>query len=518
MPTRQELYDRIRESSRQEVILEEMIQLGFWPSGSQVPYDPKEDLRRERELQQELQQLATKDRNLQNIDYVRAQARKQRLAESRQKQKETKERRLREKQERASAWQARKVSEILYLGEGVSNSLNQRESNHEKLSSAGLPRFDGVEDLAQLMGVTVGELRFLAYDRAASQVTHYRRFGLKKKTGGIREISAPMPRLKRAQEWILKQILEKVEVHDSAHGFRPGRSILTNARPHVGQDVVINLDLENFFPTVTFPRIRGVFRSLGYSGQLATLLALICSEPEKSEVILDGQHYHVARSERRLPQGAPSSPALTNIICRGLDARLAALASRLEMTYTRYADDITFSGSGEATQTIGKVLRQARYIIASEDFRIHPSKTRILRKGSRQEVTGLIVNEQLGVNRELLRRFRALLYQIEVSGPAGKHWGGKHDVMTSITGFANFVQMVDPDKGRPLQEKVASLQKKHGIGQRRYASRTPWNPSTVAPDQPSKPGGEEVAYPDSGPRDRFRNGTPEPKKPWWKFW
>src|SRR5262249_12338200 len=145
------------------------------------------------------------------------------------------------------------------------------------------------------------------------------RFKIPKKTGGERLISAPMPRLKKAQYWILDNILRRVEVSDSAHGFLTGRSIVSNARPHVGADLIINLDLKDFFPTVSYKRVKGLFKSLGYSESAASVLGLICTEPDVEEVELDGKRYFVALTDRHLPQGAPTSPSITNILCRRLD-------------------------------------------------------------------------------------------------------------------------------------------------------------------------------------------------------
>ena len=121
------------------------------------------------------------------------------------------------------------------------------------------------------------------------------------------------------------------------------------------------------------------------------------------EVDLDGRSYHVGTGHLFLPQGAPTSPALTNIICRGLDARLKGLADSLGFTYSRYADDITLSGNGDAKQNVGKALRRMKYIVADEGFEIHPDKTRVLHKGRRQEVTGIVVNEKPGISRKRLR-------------------------------------------------------------------------------------------------------------------
>jgi RNA-directed DNA polymerase len=472
MVTRQELYDRIHATSKTEVILEEMIRLGFWPRDAQSPEDPAEEIRRRGDLERMLRSLLTEQVRLQNPEAIKKAYRQQRLEESRRRRQENKERRLRERRERAEAWQQRKQREILYLGEGVSAGLNPQQGDEVRLVAAGLPVLHNAEQLAAAMGITIGELRFLSYARRVATVNHYQRFQIPKKSGGLRQISAPMPRLKRAQEWVLHNILEKVPVHDAAHGFRRGRSIVSNAAPHVGADVVVNIDLRDFFPTVTYRRIRGVFRKLGYSEQIATLFALLCSEPDVNTVVLDGVTYYVARGERFLPQGAPTSPAITNVLCRRLDARLRFVAEKLAFRYSRYADDLTFSAFGDAAADAGRLLRRVRYVVEQEDFHIHPDKTRILRKGRRQEVTGLVVNQRVNVSRTLLRRFRATLFQIEKDGPNGKHWGSSPNVLTAILGFADFVAMVDSAKGRQLQERVHAILQKHAPELRRKGRET----------------------------------------------
>jgi retron-type reverse transcriptase len=462
MITRQELYDRIRTSSKDEVILEEMIRLGFWPREAGGPAgDPAEEIRRG-ELERLLVSLTTERVRLQDTEAIKIAWRQQRMEESRLRRQENKERRLRERRERAEAWQRRKAQEILYLGEGVSAGLNEVASDDARLIAAGLPVLHRAEEMAAAMKISLGQLRFLAYARRVSSVSHYKRFQIPKKSGGMRQISAPMPRLKRAQEWVLRNILEKVPLHDAAHGFRRGRSIVSNATPHAGTDVVVNLDLQDFFPTITYRRIRGVFRKLGYCEQVATILALLCSEPQVDTVQLDGRTYHVARGERFLPQGAPTSPAITNLLCRRLDARLSRVAATLGFRYTRYADDLTFSASGESAANVGRILRRVRYVVEQEDLRVHPDKTRVWRRGRRQEVTGLVVNQRVNVSRQLLRRFRATLFQIEKDGPEDKRWGSSSNVLRSIYGFANFVAMVDAARGRPFRERVQAILRKYG--------------------------------------------------------
>ncbi|HBE21158.1 MAG TPA: RNA-dependent DNA polymerase [Cyanobacteria bacterium UBA11149] len=460
--TRQELYDRIRQIGREEFILEEMIRYGFWPAQGTIPEDPADEIRRRGELQRELGKLREESRILHNEEALRKRLLQERLAESRRKRQETKERREKERQQRADAWREKKAQEITYLGEGVSGGLNNTDGDEERLQSYGLPICGKTAQIATAMGITVGELRFLAFSRQTSTITHYIRFKIPKKTGGERLISAPMPRLKNAQHWILNNILEKLELHDTAHGFRHNRSIVSNAQPHVGSDVIINFDLKDFFPSISYKRVKGLFHSFGYSEAAATIFGLLCTEPEIAAVELDGKTYYVALTHRHLPQGSPASPAITNLLCRRLDRRLSEMAENLGFVYTRYADDLTFSASGDSLRHICNILRRTESIVTHEGFAINPEKTRILRKNRQQEVTGIVVNEKPTIAKKELKRFRATLYQIEKDGIAGKQWGNSDDVMASIQGYANFVAMVNPEKGAEFQEKVRRIKERYG--------------------------------------------------------
>ncbi|PTL75591.1 reverse transcriptase family protein [Vitiosangium sp. GDMCC 1.1324] len=523
---RQELYDRIRASSKEEVILQEMVRLGFWPERSGIPGDPADVVHRRTELLAQIRALATEQSRLGNLEAMKRELRKRRLEESRRKQQETKERRERERQARAAAWKERKGKELLFLGRGVSGGLSERTPDEVKLARLGLPVLATPEALAQALGLSVGKLRALCFTRTASTTSNYVRFLLPKKTGGTRLISAPLPRLKAAQAWVLENILEKVPVHEAAHGFRAGRSIVTNARPHVGAGVVVNLDLKDFFPSVLYPRVKGVFVKLGYSEATATALALLCTEPDVEEVELDGRRYYVTQGGRRLPQGAPTSPALTNILCRRLDRRLAGAARKLGFVYTRYADDLTFSAHGPGPHDAGELLRFVRWLVREEDFTPHPDKTRVLRRGRQQEVTGVVVNDKPGVDRETLKRFRALLHQLEKSGPEGKRWGRGGDVIASAVGFANYVAMVDPVKGRVLQQKARALEARFGrrpVAPPRgkgtkvaaQAGASVSVPSPAPAQAPVAPAASPVA-PVGSPEGEQKPAEP-PKKKWWKL-
>lgn len=457
---REALYARIRASSRDDVTLAEMKRLGFWSDDDTSLSEAEQLIRRETELQQALAALGRELREVADPVQALRRMRKERMARAKEKREETRQRRARERHERALAWHARRAKEVLYLGAGVSAGLNEARSDADRLARLALPSMHDAQELARAMGLSVEELRFLAFERRVSRISHYRRFALPKKTGGVRIISAPMPRLKRAQYWVLDNVLARAPVHPAAHGFLPGRSIVSNAAPHVGQAVVINVDLKDFFPSIALPRVRGVFSQLGYGKQVATALALLCTESATEEVQVDGETFHVAHGPRVLPQGAPTSPALTNILCRRLDARLQGAAARLGFRYTRYADDLTFSGDESVRKLAAKLLWRVRQIVVDEGFTPHPDKQHVMRSHVRQSVTGIVVNEKPTVDRDTLRRFRATLFQVEKDGPAGKQWNGNDNVLAALEGYAHFIRMVDAAKGAPLLARVRAARAK----------------------------------------------------------
>ncbi|MEM0967960.1 MAG: reverse transcriptase family protein [Verrucomicrobiota bacterium] len=473
---RQELYDRIRSSSKDEVILDEMIRLGFWEAGQGQPAMTEEWIRKKGELTRELQELVAKQNRWADKEKLLQELRQQRMAASRESQAETKKRREEERQARAEAWEKSKETDIVYLGKGYSAGLRDQRSDEDKLRRFDLPRLHTAADLARAMELSMGTLRHLAFHRDVERQSHYRRFYLTKKTGGKRLISAPMPRLKAAQHWILEHLLIILPVHEAAHGFVQQRSILSNAQQHTAQDVVINMDLRDFFPSISYPRVRGLFRAFGFSEQISTILALLTTQPEIDEVEMDGESYVIATGERHLPQGAPTSPAITNLLCYRLDRRLAGAAKSLGFRYTRYADDLTFSASGEPAQHVKKLIWRARSIIEDEDLVFHADKLRIMRSNGHQEVTGLTVNNaQPSVPRRDVRRFRTLLYQVEKDGPGSKHWrGAESHLLSTIRGYAHFLRMIDADRAAPLIQRAEDVLRQHGWSHEiRHLPKTP---------------------------------------------
>ncbi|MFD2450738.1 reverse transcriptase family protein [Ideonella paludis] len=154
-----------------------------------------------------------------------------------------------------------------------------------------------------------------------------------------------------------------------------------------------------------------------------------------------------------LPQGAPTSPMLTNILCRKLDRRLQGLADKLGFTYTRYADDLTFSASEEGATRVGSLLRQVHHVLRSEGFTPHPDKQRVMRQGARQEVTGVVVNAKPSVSRTERRKLRAALHRAKTQGLAAATWQGQAASRDVLVGYARFVRMVSAPKAKPCCNK-----------------------------------------------------------------
>lgn len=388
-------------------------------------------------------------------DEALRRTREERAALKQRKKAEAAERKRRHAEDVA----ARRRSDIVFLGRGVSSQLHDRQADVERLAVAGLPVFSTPADVAAALDLGIPRLRWLAFHSEAATVTHYVRFTVPKKSGGVRQLSTPHRDLAAAQQWVLANVLSKVPVHPAAHGFVPGRSTVTNAAPHVRRRIVVNADLSDFFPAITFPRVRGIFQQLGYSPAVATVLALLCTESPRRTVAYAGKPFHVAAGPRSLPQGACTSPALSNLATRRFDSRLAGISGKLGWTYTRYADDLTFSvGEAEgADATIGYLLARVRHIAQDEGFAVNEKKTRVQRPSAAQTVTGIVVNERPGVPREVARRMRAILHSAKSEGLAAQNREDHPHFEAWVRGMVGYISMVNPKQGEPLRRALAAL-------------------------------------------------------------
>lgn len=398
---------------------------------------------------------------LEGIKHLATKAGEEAVKEERERRAKLKEQKKAEaaerKKKRADEVAHRRATDIIFLGRGVSGRLHDRQSDVAKLTAAGLPVLSTPADIANVLGVTIPQLRWLAFHTEVASRVHYVSFEVPKKSGGTRRLSAPHRKLAKAQEWILENVVNKLPVEPPAHGFIGGRSILTNAKLHTGRQVIVNMDLEGFFPSIAFPRIRSVFQRLGYSPAVATIFALLCTECPRKPVEYDGKLYHVATGPRGLPQGACTSPGLSNQVARKLDKRLGGLAKKMGLTYTRYADDVTFSGDQPLSERIGYLMARFRHLAQEEGFAVNEKKSRVLRRSTAQVVTGLVVNDRPGVSRDEVRRLRAILHRARTEGLDKQNRENRPNFRAWLLGKISYVSMARPGVGSRLRKEYEAL-------------------------------------------------------------
>jgi retron-type reverse transcriptase len=280
-------------------------------------------------------------------------------------------------------------------------------------------------------------------------------------------VEAPKPRLKEIQRRILAGILEHIPAHDAAHGFRRGRSIKTFAVPHVGKIVVLKIDFQDFFPSISVARIQALFRTVGYPEGVADLLAGLCTNTTPLDV-WEGNMTESAACQMRqsrwlysqphLPQGAPTSPALANLCAYRMDCRLHGLAHSAQAVYTRYADDLAFSGDCNFERVARRFQLHVCATAMEEGFSVHHRKTRIMRQGVRQRLTGMVVNQRLNVPRDDFDRLKATLTNCIRFGTQSQNRHGHDDYRRHLDGRISFVEMINPARGFRLRELFNQLE------------------------------------------------------------
>lgn len=248
----------------------------------------------------------------------------------------------------------------VYLSENVQSYADRQllEVYVEKLFSNQTVVILNFHHLAHLLGINSRTLSIVLRNID----NYYHKFEIKKRKGGKRVIVSPSPILIEVQNWILKEILEKIDLHEACIGYVKGKNVIDNAKPHLQSKYIAKIDIEEFFPSIRINRIISIFKHLGYTNKISYYLAKLCSY------------------ENRLPQGACTSPTISNIVAKRLDARLAGLADAFNLNYSRYADDLTFSGD----MLPYKIVDYINDILLSEKFKINHSKTKLLGKYSQK--------------------------------------------------------------------------------------------------------------------------------------
>jgi RNA-directed DNA polymerase len=333
------------------------------------------------------------------------------------------------------------------------------------LDHYGLPHLRTPEELAEWLKLPIGKVAWLTYRFCenrrpqSAQEAHYHFRWVRKRSGGHRLIESPKGTLRQVQQRILREILDPVPAHPAAHGFVRGRSILTNAQPHVGKRVVLKFDLENFYPSVRQSRVVAIFRSLGYSREVAIWLARLTTSAAPGNLKLPlGESTSIWRyMPRHLPQGACTSPALANLSAFGLDTRLSGLAAQWHVDYTRYADDLTFSGDSRFVPALRDFIPLVQQIIRDEGFQVNRAKRRVLRTNQRQSVTGVVVNHKANLARSEYDALKAILYNCVRHGPTGQNRDGHPAFAAHLRGRIAHVMHLNPARGQKLLALFARI-------------------------------------------------------------
>jgi hypothetical protein len=328
-----------------------------------------------------------------------------------------------------------------------------------------IPKLVGEGDVARWLGIEPRQLRWLADIRGRNRkhppgaLRTYRYRWIPRRDRFPRLLEIPKLVLKRIQRKILADILDAVPAHPAAHGFSAGRSIVTNAAPHCGKATVLRFDLTDFFPSITSARVFRIFRTIGYPDDVARILTGLCTTSLPADVwevrpnARIGADFIIRQRliTRHLPQGAPTSPALANLAAHRLDRRLSALARAAGAAYTRYADDLTFSGDGELARSRKSFAAYVAHIASEEGFSLNFRKTRIFRAGVRQHVTGVVVNVLPNISRHEFDRLKAILTNCVRHGADSQNRAGIADFRAHLIGRVAHIASINSARGEKLR-------------------------------------------------------------------
>ena len=315
-------------------------------------------------------------------------------------------------------------------------SVKLLDDYSQRLTANNVPIIYNLRHLRKLLNIKkIDQHKFFGPEREFS----YKVFYIPKRSGGFRKIESPSQELELMQKWIKIHILEKFTISNSAKGFKKGSSIVNNANCHCNKKYVLNMDVLNFFPSIKYSKIFKLFNYIGYNKEVCHLLTQLCTN-----------------GDNVLPQGAPTSPIISNLVNFRLDKRLYCLAKSIGGDYTRYADDITISSNIR----LEKYVKIVKVILKDEGYNINTKKTRIKNSGQKQEVTGLIVNRKIAVDKKITKELNQAIYFIKRFGLLDHMKRINCDrtkYKEHLFGLAYFVKMVEPNKGVKYLKELNNL-------------------------------------------------------------
>jgi len=320
--------------------------------------------------------------------------------------------------------------------------------------NAGVKRLRTVAELGDWLGLNESELLWFADHRQLERLSpsgplrHYQYYWKRKRNGKCRLIEAPKYRMREIQRELLRSILNCIPVHDAAHGFRRDRSVRSHATPHIGRAVIVKLDLEDYFPSIVPARLTRILMHVGYTETVAQMLTSLCCNHIPHEILTSFPHIDDTNQRRRaellycrphFPQGAPTSPAIANICSFRLDSRLAGLARSANAAYTRYADDLLFSGDDVFARSVDRFKTVVATIVMEEGLAVNHHKTRVMKRSVRQHAVGLVLNEKLNTRRDDFDRLKAILHRCILRGPAAVNSGQHTDFRGHLEGRIRYI-------------------------------------------------------------------------------
>jgi RNA-directed DNA polymerase len=330
-----------------------------------------------------------------------------------------------------------------------------------------VPPLKSLGDLAMLLEVPASQLatylRVFRRDPHTNDMhRHYYTYWQPKVNGGARLIEQPKTELRLIQRRLLRRVFNHIPLHEACHGFHRARSIVTNAQVHVGQPLLLSIDLQEFFLTVSVPKIHKALRLMGYNKRLASAICALTSTRADRVTLKAGREVHASElalqqaTTRHLPQGAPSSPVLANVAAFGLDKRLHALAKAAQLNYTRYADDLTFSGKSGAGGLSHRFYLKACSIILEEGYQVNWRKTKWSGAAARQEVTGVVVNQKVNCIRTEFDLLKAVIHSIGRDGVDAANRSGHPSFLEHVRGRIAHVAQLNAAKAAKLSNALIS--------------------------------------------------------------
>lgn len=290
----------------------------------------------------------------------------------------------------------------------------------------GFPEINSIDDLGRQLRLPVSTINHHLHNK---QSVGYKTFFVPKKPNGYRELHSPVRQLKYIQAWILRNILDKLQSSPSSTAFEKNCTIKANAEAHLGKSYVINSDVKDFFPSISAGKVYAVFRSLGYTKEVCWALTGLVTH------------------KGCLPQGSPSSPKIANLVCHRLDSRINGYCKKYNLTYTRYADDMSISTSNRTH--IKKTIRMIKAICHSEGFSLRDDKTAVMGRKKSKKITGLVISDEVRIGRKKYRELRAMVHSALKSND--------HKKISYINGYMNFLKGTDEKTHSILKKYIESL-------------------------------------------------------------